>query len=210
VGILNGEMMRCPQSFTAPRPLCDQVSNRITGPICTTPGGNFSQLPDGETREKLVTRPRVSPFLRPDLFRRAFHFNTQPVGKSAWPGRRILDHLDGMHAFRGHPMATLPRAGVHRRSLARDIANSTIGGMVAKVRFLAPCVVAQKYTRPAVGMHGFGRAGRRQGVMDDANECVLKNNSVTSRSCLDSVVAVGKCRLVLAEQVSALGAKHKT
>ena len=49
-----------------------------------------------------------------------------------------------------------------------------------------------------------------QGDMDDANECVLKNNSVTSRSCLDSVVAVGKCRLILAEQVSALGAKHKT
>jgi hypothetical protein len=45
--------------------------------------------------------------------------------------------------------------------------------------------------------------------MDDANECVLKNNSVTSRSCLNSVVAIGKSRPVLAVQVSMLGAKHK-
>jgi hypothetical protein len=149
-------------------------------------------------------------FLRPDLFRRAFHFDTEPAGKSAWSGRRILDHLYGMHTFRGHPMATLPRAGVDRRHLAGDVANFTIGGMVAKVCFLAPCVVAQKYTRPAVGVHGFGRAGGRKGDMDDANECVLKNNAVTRRSCLDSIVAVGKCRLVLAEHVSVLGTKHKT
>ena len=93
-----------------------------------------------------------------------------------------FDHLDGMHTFRGHPMATIPRAGVDRLSLAGNIANSTVGGMVAKVRCLAPCIVAQKYTRPTVGVHGFGRASRGQRDMDDANECVLKNNSVTSRS----------------------------
>jgi hypothetical protein len=46
--------------------------------------------------------------------------------------------------------------------------------------------------------------------MDDANECVLKNNSVTGRSCPNSVVAIGKSRLVLAVQVSVLSAKHKT
>ena len=107
-------------------------------------------------------------------------------------------------------MATIPSAGVNRLSLARDIANSTVGGMVAKVRCLAPCVVAQKYTRPTVGVHGFGGASWGQGDMDDANECVLKNNSVTSRSCLNSVVAIGKSRLVLPVQVSVLGAKHET
>jgi hypothetical protein len=107
-------------------------------------------------------------------------------------------------------MATIPRAGVNRLSLARDIANPTVGGMVAKVRCLAPCVVTQKYTRPTVGVHGFGGANWGQGDIDDANECVLKNNSVTSRSCLNSVVAIGKSRLVLAVQVSVLGAKHKT
>ena len=107
-------------------------------------------------------------------------------------------------------MATIPRAGVDRLSLAGDIANSTVGGMVAKVRCLAPCVVAQKYTRPTVGVHGFGRAGRGQRDMDDANECVLKNNSVTSRSGFNSVVAIGKSRLVLTIQVTMLGAKHKT
>ncbi len=46
--------------------------------------------------------------------------------------------------------------------------------------------------------------------MDDTNECVLKNNPVTSRRCLNSVVAIGKSRLVLGVQVSVLGAKHKT
>jgi hypothetical protein len=91
-----------------------------------------------------------------ELLRSAFHFDTQPAGKSAWPGRRILDHLNGMHGFRGHPLATAPRAGVNRLKLARDIPNSTVGGMVAKVRCLTPRVVAQKYARPTVGVHGFG------------------------------------------------------
>jgi hypothetical protein len=107
-------------------------------------------------------------------------------------------------------MATIPRAGVNRLCLARDISNSTVWGMVAKVCCLAPCVVAQKYTRPTVGVHGFGRTSRGQGDMDDANKCVLKNNSVTSRSCLNSVVAIGKFRLALAVQISVLSAKHKT
>jgi hypothetical protein len=72
------------------------------------------------------------------LIRSAFHFDTQPAGKSAWPGCRILDHLDGMHTLRVHPMPTIPPAGVNWLSLARDIANSTVRDMVAKERCLAP------------------------------------------------------------------------
>ena len=83
-------------------------------------------------------------FLRTELLRCAFHFDAQPAGKSAWPGRRILDHLDGVHTFRGHPMAAIPGAGMNRLSVAGDIANSTVRGVVANVRCLAPCVVAQK------------------------------------------------------------------
>jgi len=90
---------------------------------------------------------------RPSYF--GVHFTSIRSQPGNPPGPGAGFSTTSMECIRpGHPMATIPRAGVNRLSLARDLANFTVGGMVAKVRCLTPCVVAHKYTRPTMGVMG--------------------------------------------------------
>jgi hypothetical protein len=113
----------------------------------------LGRLRSGKTMTSIGSLEKAN---RTMLFRSAFYFDTQPAGKSSWPRCRILDNLDRMHGFRGHPSAAPPGAGMYRLSPARYIADLTVRGVVANVRCLAPGVVAQKYTWPTVVMHRLG------------------------------------------------------
>jgi hypothetical protein len=81
--------------------------------------------------------------------------------------------------------------------------------MVAEMRRLAARLVTKKNTGPAVVVHGFGGASRRQGDLDDADKCVLKDKLVTAWRRLNGVEAVGKTRLVQPVEVEVTRAQQK-
>jgi len=77
--------------------------------------------------------------------------------------------------------------------------------MVTNVGRRAARIPIQKKTRPAMVMHRYRRAGRRDTDFENANELVFKNNFVSVRRGLHSIVAVGKTRFVLPVEIKASG-----
>lgn len=77
------------------------------------------------------------------------------------------------------------------------VSHASVATMISNVGRLAAGVPTQKETWPAMMMHGDCGACGRQGDLEHADKLIFKNNTVSARSGLHSVVAIREIRSVL-------------
>jgi hypothetical protein len=108
--------------------------------------------------------------------------------------------LNGMHRFRLHP-SNLPNPRVPRLFLRWDVPDAPVAPVISDMRRTAACVPIQKEAWPPMVMHGNRLPRRRYADFKNAHEFVLKNDFMSRRRGLDSIVTVRELQFVLSIEI---------